>query len=162
VFRPAELAQIIAPVPSVIGIKLGDGDAGWYEEARAALFNVGVYVPGHHLAAGVAEGVAAGAFSNVACLSPQGAQRWTNSMRVDIGPALELETRIRAFLDNHVRPFGANEGYSNAALDKLLATVGDWARIGTRLRRPYRWISEERVPPLYAAARRELPELFSR
>jgi dihydrodipicolinate synthase/N-acetylneuraminate lyase len=162
VFRPAELAQIIAPLPSVIGIKMGDGDARWYGEARTALDDVGVYVPGHHLATGVAEGVAAGAFSNVACLSPQGAQRWTDSMRVDIGPALELETRIRAFLDNHVRPFGANEGYSNAALDKLLATVGGWARIGTRLRRPYRWIGEERVPPLYAAARRELPELFSR
>ena len=49
----------------------------------------------------------------------------------------------------------------HAALDKLLAAVGGWARIGTRLRRPYRWIGEERVPPLYAVARRELPELFS-
>jgi dihydrodipicolinate synthase/N-acetylneuraminate lyase len=161
VFRPAELARIIASVPSVIGIKIGDGDAGWYEEARAALSDVGIYVPGHHLATGVAAGVAAGAFSNVACLSPSGAQRWTDAMRADTGPALELEARIRAFLDNHIRPFGASDGYSNAALDKLLATIGDWARIGTRLRRPYRWIGEERVPPLRAIARRELPELFS-
>lgn len=35
-----------------------------------------VIVPGHHLATGFAYGVGTGAYSNVACLSPKGAQRW--------------------------------------------------------------------------------------
>jgi dihydrodipicolinate synthase/N-acetylneuraminate lyase len=162
VFRPGELAAIVAPVPAVVGIKMGDGDAGWYAEARAALGDLGIYVPGHHLATGIAEGVAAGAFSNVACLSPAGAQRWTDGMRTDTGEALALEAKIRAFLDTNIRPFGADEGYSNAALDKLLAAIGGWAEVGTRLRRPYRWIDAERVPALAALARRDLPDLFAK
>jgi len=159
VFPAAALAEILAPIPEVVGVKLGDGDAAWYAEARRALADLAVFVPGHHLATGVAEGVAVGAFSNVACLSPAGAQRWTEMMGEDLETALAIEARLRDFLDRHVAPFGRH-GFCNAALDKLLAAIGGWADIGTRLRRPYRWIDEGVVPALREAARAAVPELM--
>ncbi len=159
-FSPATLAAIIAPVPSIVGVKLGDGDADWYAAARAALADWAVYVPGHHLATGVAEGVAAGSFSNVACLSPSGAQRWTGLMTTDPEAALAIERRVRDFLDTHVVPFARDGGYSNGALDKLLAAIGAWAPVGTRLRRPYRFIDPaeaDRLRPIACAA---MPEIM--
>jgi dihydrodipicolinate synthase/N-acetylneuraminate lyase len=160
VFPPAMLAEILGPVPEVVGVKLGDGDSAWYAEARRALADVAIFVPGHHLATGVAEDVAVGAFSNVACLSPAGAQRWTEMMGTDLDAALAIETRLRGFLDRHIAPFG-QQGYCNAALDKLLAAIGGWADTGTRLRRPYRWIDEAAVPALRETARAALPELMN-
>lgn len=160
VFSPAELAAILEPVPQIVGVKLADGDASWYDEARRHLDAWGIYVPGHHLATGVEQGVAVGAFSNVACLSPLGAQRWTASMTDSIDQALEIEQRLRAFLDEHIVPFAKLHGYSNAALDKLLAAIGGWADIGSRLRRPYRWIDPSVVPRLRTKAKAALPEIM--
>ncbi|WP_163272152.1 dihydrodipicolinate synthase family protein [Chelativorans alearense] len=161
VFTPAELSQILETVPQVVGVKLADGDAEWYAEARRMLDRWGVYVPGHHLASGVSQGVAVGAFSNVACLNPAGAQRWTSLMSTDLHAACDIETRLRAFLDTHIAPFGRDHGYSNAALDKLLAAVGNWADIGTRLRRPYRWIDPEIATRLRPAAQAVIPEIMA-
>ncbi len=161
VLPPEDLAQILADVPSVIGVKLADGDRAWYDAAKRHLDYVALYVPGHHLATGVKEGVAAGAFSNVACLSPLGAQRWTERMKSDIDAALETERRICAFMDTHIVPFRSIYGFSNGALDKLLAAVGDWAPVGTRLRRPYRWIDMEEARKLNSIARSAIPELFT-
>ncbi|MET0744216.1 MAG: dihydrodipicolinate synthase family protein [Microvirga sp.] len=143
----------------IASAKIGDGDAAWYDAARAHLAGLAIFVPGHHLATGMREGVAAGAFSNVACLSPGGAQRWTERMASDIEACLSLEARLRAFLDAHIGPF-QRQGYSNPALDKLLAAIGGWAPIGTRLRRPYRWIEDEHASRLAPIARQALPELF--
>jgi len=162
VFAPSVLAQIVRPVPQVVGIKMGDGDAAWYAEARGALDDIALYLPGHHLATGVAEGVAAGAFSNVACLSPAGAQWWTDLMRTDLDAALEIEGRIRGFMERHIVPFARDRGYSNAALDKLLGAIGGWSETGTRLRRPYRWIEPDVVPALRAAALDAIPEIMTR
>jgi dihydrodipicolinate synthase/N-acetylneuraminate lyase len=78
VLSPAELAAIFGPCPAVVGVKLADGDDHWYAEARSLLAEFPLFVPGHHLATGIKHGVASGAFSNVACLSPKGAQAWTN------------------------------------------------------------------------------------
>jgi dihydrodipicolinate synthase/N-acetylneuraminate lyase len=161
VFAPAELAEILESVPQVVGVKLGDGDAQWYAEARRTLDRWGVYVPGHHLATGVSQGVAAGAFSNVACLSPVGAQRWTSLMMTDIEAARDIEIRLRTFLDTHIAPFGRDHGYSNAALDKLLAAIGNWADVGTRLRRPYRWIDPEIAAQLRPLAHAAIPEILA-
>lgn len=160
IFAPDELASVLAPVPQVVGIKLGNGDASWYEQARQHLDAWGIYVPGHHLATGIAEGVAVGAFSNVACLSPSEAQRWTASMADSLDQALDVEQRLRTFLDDHIAPFAKIHGYSNAALDKLLAAIGGWAEIGTRLRRPYRWIDPVVVPALREKAKAALPEIM--
>jgi len=161
VYAPAELEQILRPVPAVAGVKLADGDTDWYRNAREHLSDWAIFVPGHHLATGIGEGVASGAFSNVACLNPSGAQRWTRMMSTDLPLALEIESRLRAYLDTHIAPFAAEGGYSNAALDKLLAAVGGWADIGTRLRQPYRWIDPSVVPGLHSAAIEAIPEIMT-
>ena len=161
VLKPAELAAILTQVPQVVGVKLGDGDDQWYSEARRLLDDWALYVPGHHLATGVRHGVAAGAFSNVACLSPSGAQRWTEMMLTDIEAALDIERRLCRFMDEHIVPFRRDHGYSNAALDKLLAAIGNWAPVGTRLRRPYRWIEQEAALPLRELAHSMVPEIMT-
>ena len=48
------------------------GDAAWYAEARLALTNFSVFVPGHFIASGRPAGAS---YSNIACLSPSGAVR---------------------------------------------------------------------------------------
>jgi dihydrodipicolinate synthase/N-acetylneuraminate lyase len=159
VLSPKELGKLLRAVPKVVGVKLGDGDADWYAAAREHLRGVSLFVPGHHLATGVRNGVAAGAFSNVACINPAAAQRWWDSMESDLEAALELEGRICQFLETYIMPFKVDQGYSNAALDKLLAATGGWAPIGTRLRRPYRWIDEAVAPPLRQLAHNIIPEL---
>lgn len=156
---PAQIGRLRAAVPALIGVKVADGDAAWYAEMRAHCEGLAIFVPGHHLATGLANG-AAGAYSNVACLSPTGSQRWYRQMLVDLPAALEVEQRIRRFLDEHILPLHQRDGYANPALDKLLAAVGNWADIGTRLRWPYRWVEPgeaARLRPIVLAA---LPELF--
>ena len=159
VFTPAQIGRLHAAVPAIIGVKVADGDAAWYAEVRTHCQGVAVFVPGHHLATGVANG-AAGAYSNVACLSPGGAQRWYNQMRVDLPAALELEQRIRHFMDTEIAPFIVRDGYANPALDKLLAAIGGWADVGTRLRWPYRWIEPDVAARLRPVTQSMLPELF--
>ncbi|WP_395678964.1 dihydrodipicolinate synthase family protein [Inquilinus sp.] len=161
VLAPDELGRLVRAVPAVAGIKLADGDDSWYAATRQHLSGSALFVPGHHLATGIKHGVAAGAFSNVACLSPAGAQAWTDRMATDIDGALDLERRICRFMDQHVVPFRAQHGYSNAALDKLLAAIGGWGPVGTRLRRPYRWIDEAEALRLRPVARSMMPELFA-
>ncbi|MFS2177995.1 dihydrodipicolinate synthase family protein [Rhizobium pisi] len=161
VLSPRDLSEVCRSCPSVVGIKLADGDAEWYAEARAHLSEFSLFVPGHHLATGMNAGVAAGAFSNVACLSPQGAQAWTDMMRTDIEAALSIEKRICAFMDDHVVPFRRDHGFSNAALDKLLAAIGNWGPVGTRLRWPYRSIDGQNAETLRETAHAMIPELFA-
>jgi dihydrodipicolinate synthase/N-acetylneuraminate lyase len=158
VLSPADLAEVTTGT-GVVATKLTLGGDGWYEAARQHLGQLAVFVPGHHLATGVKEGVAAGSFSNVACLSPRGAQRWSNQMATDLATALEIETRIRAFITDSILPY-ATAGYSNAALDKLLAAIGGWADVGTRLRGPYRSIDPADVLPLRRAAIALIPEIM--
>lgn len=57
-------------------------------------------------------------------------------------------------------PFATMHGCSNAALDKLLAAIGGWADVGTRLRRPYRWVDPEVVPPQRDKGAAALPEIM--
>jgi len=146
------LAEILAKVPQVVGVKLGDGDNSWYEACASLLDHVGLYMPGHHLATGVKRGVAVGSFSNVACLNPSMAQTWTNMMETNIEAALEIEQRINRFVEDHILPFRSNDGFSNTALDKLFATIGNWAPIGLQLRWPYRSIDSSHVEPLRVLA----------
>ncbi|MBZ9601216.1 dihydrodipicolinate synthase family protein [Phyllobacterium chamaecytisi] len=160
VLSPKELGAILAETPGVIGVKLADGDSTWYAESREHLPGVALFVPGHHLATGIREGVAAGAFSNVACLSPRGAQRWTDLMQTDMDAAVEIEQRICKFMDEHIVPFRQKSGYSNAALDKLLCAIGNWGPVGTRLRFPYRWIGEDEAERLRAVAKQELGDIM--
>jgi dihydrodipicolinate synthase/N-acetylneuraminate lyase len=161
VLRPVDFERLRVAVPSLIGIKTGGGDGGWYGEMRRVLDRrwLSVFVPGHLLATGIREGVASGAYSNVACLSPRGAQAWWTQMNVDLPAALAVEQRIAEFFRICIRPY-QEQGYSNPALDKFLAAVGGWAPIGTRLRWPYRCIDENDVPAARAVCERLLPEFF--
>ncbi len=152
--------QFQALAPYLVGVKVADGDAEWYRAMKASAPAISLFVPGHRLATGLANG-AHGAYSNVACLHPAGAKQWNRLMHTDPAAARELEARIRQFMEEHIVPFRAPQGFANAALDKLLAAIGGWCDIGTRLRWPYRWIPMSEARRLRPAARRILPELFA-
>jgi dihydrodipicolinate synthase/N-acetylneuraminate lyase len=159
VLGPQELAQLAARAPAMIGIKTGAGDRDWYAGIRIHVKGLSIFVPGHLLATGVAEQVAAGAYSNVACLSPRGAQAWWRLMRTDLPEALRIQQCIGEFFDRCIRPY-KEAGYSNPALDKFLAAVGEWGSVGTRLRWPYKWIDEKDAAAARAVAKKLLPEFF--
>lgn len=159
VLPPEAYARIAPAVPGLVGIKVADGDAAWYAAMRRHAGTLSIFVPGHHLASGIAQG-ASGSYSNVACLHPVGAQRWSDLIARDPDAGLELEQRIRAFMRDHIAPYITRDGYANQAVDKLLAAIGGWASIGTRLRWPYRWIAPGDADRLRPIARRYVPELF--
>ncbi|HTG55745.1 MAG TPA: hypothetical protein VL943_05735, partial [Niabella sp.] len=69
------------------------------------------------------------------------------------------QNAIRMFFDACIVPY-AKKGFSNPALDKLLAAVGDWAPVGTRLKWPYQWIQETDVPDVRKGAHQHLPRWF--
>lgn len=160
VLGPEMFGRIAAEVPGVVGIKVAGGDDAWFAAMGPIGRNTSIFVPGHLLASGVSRG-AHGAYSNVACLSPVGAQRWYDSMAADPSRALELESRLVRFMTDHIVPFITEEHYCNAACDKLLAAIGDWAPVGTRLRFPYRWIPETEADRLRPIARDLVPEMFA-
>jgi dihydrodipicolinate synthase/N-acetylneuraminate lyase len=72
VLLPHEFEILQIAVPSLIGIKVASGNRDWFNQMRMHTSNISVFVPGHFLATGVQEGVASGAYSNVACISPRG------------------------------------------------------------------------------------------
>jgi dihydrodipicolinate synthase/N-acetylneuraminate lyase len=157
--QPADFGRLKRAVPALVGIKVMDGNTDWYAAMRAEAAGLSVFVPGHHLATGMRQG-AAGAYSNVACLHPRGAQRWYETMRRRPELALDLEKRIQEFMARHILPFREEQGFSNFALDKLLAATGAWTDVGTRVRWPYRSIPMTEAERLRPVARELLPELF--
>lgn len=156
---PADFKTIREAGITLAGCKLPGGDEAWYREMLGLNPELSVFIPGHHLATGVRRG-AHGAYSNVACLHPGVAQQWYNTMLVDMPAALELEVRIQQFMTEHIVPYITQQGYSNQAVDKLLAAVGGWADVGTRLRWPYRWVPEKEVAAVRQACRKLVPEFF--
>jgi hypothetical protein len=72
---PAEWNQVINRVPAVAGIKVAGGDGNWYSQMKPVMDRISVFIPGHLLAEGLRLG-ASGSYSNVACLSPLGSQRY--------------------------------------------------------------------------------------
>ena len=160
VLPPSLYGRIVRELPGVVGVKVAGGDDKWYAEMQEHFDSLSVFVPGHLLASGVQRG-AHGAYSNVACLNPRGAARWYRQMLTDMPGALELEGRIRAMMNEYILPFITRHGYCNAACDKLLAAVGNWAPVGTRLRWPYRWIPETEADRLRPIIHEAIPELFA-
>ena len=151
--------KLCQQIPALVGIKVGGGDDAWYERMRPLVGRLSIFVPGHALATGYARG-AAGSYSNVACLQPAGAKRWNQLMRSGWTAAQAIEAQIQQFMTAYVLPFREQKGCSNMALDKLLACVGNWAPLGTRLRWPYTGVEESEVEQLRAAARKHIPFLF--
>lgn len=156
---PEDYARILEAGVPLVGCKTAGGDESWYRRMKALVPGLSVFVPGHTLASGYRLG-AHGAYSNVACIHPGTAQRWYHQIINDPDAALEIEKRIRAFMDTYIVPFITREGYSNQAVDKLMAAVGGWCDISPRLRWPYRWIPSSQVAPLRKAARELIPEFF--
>lgn len=156
---PAEFAALSVAVPALLGVKVANSDADWCGEFRRLAPRLSLFVPGSSLATGVKHG-AHGAYSNVACLSPAGAKRWNGLMHLDLAKALEIEERIQSFLTRYILPFREERGVPNQGLDKLMAGIGGWAPVGTRLRWPYQWAPEEEALALRPVARAMLPELF--
>lgn len=155
---PEEFGQLKGKGIHLVGCKVGHGDEHWYAAMKDLNGDLSLFVPGHYLATGIQQG-AHGAYSNVACLSPGGAQQWYELMHSDLSAALEWERRIQQFLHQCIAPYIQYKGYSNQPADKLLAAVGGWSPVGTRLRWPYQGIAEEEIPDLRQAYCRLLPEL---
>ncbi|WP_257669267.1 dihydrodipicolinate synthase family protein [Parapedobacter tibetensis] len=156
---PQEFNQLANLIPGLIGIKVADGDTSWYKAMKPIAAKLAIFVPGHHLATGIASGVAAGAYSNIACLSPLGAQRWYALMLSDTKEALAIEKLLLGFFRKAIDPL-KNAGYSNPALDKFLAVVGGWSKISTRIRWPYRSVPEANVDEARKYAKKALPSFF--
>lgn len=159
---PAEWAMLRQQVPSLIGVKTSDRESSpeWYAEVARHAGGLAVFVPGHHLATGIRLG-AAGAYSNVACLNPFAAQRWYELMLTDMEAALELEGRIRLFMERCITPFIVRMRYPNHACDRFMALVGGWADVGGSLRWPYDSIPLSQVEAVRQEAARIIPEFIN-
>ncbi|MDA4113752.1 MAG: dihydrodipicolinate synthase family protein [Thaumarchaeota archaeon] len=157
---PAEWIEIVRRHPGVAGIKVAGGDAAWYEAMRPVLDQVSVFIPGHTLATGLSRG-AQGAYSNVACLSPGGAQGWYELCQSDLREGLKMEEKIGGFFSREVMPLITVRKLPNMAADKALAVAGGWLPgLSTLLRWPYEGATEEEAIRIGTAARAALPELF--
>jgi len=157
---PSEWLEVVERHPGVVGIKVAGGDAAWYGAMRPVLDRVSVFIPGHTLAMGLSVG-AHGAYSNVACLSPRGAQRWYELCLSDPPEGMKLGQRIERFFTLEVLPYITVRKFPNMAADKGMAVAGGWLPgLSTRLRWPYEGISKDDATRIGAAARADLPELF--
>lgn len=160
VLKPADFALLADNFPALVGIKVLDGDDRWYQQMRPLAQRLSIFVPGSNLATGITRG-AAGAYSNVACMNPRGAQRWYEQMLTDIQAALEFQARFQRFINEHLFPLAKKQSLSNPALDKFMAVLGGWTDMEPRLRWPYNSASDEDVRRFRPIARELLPELFN-
>jgi dihydrodipicolinate synthase/N-acetylneuraminate lyase len=159
VLRPADFARLVEAVPGLVGAKVRGGDDAWYAAMRPLAGRLSIFVAGHNLATGITRG-ATGAYSNVACLHPKGAQRWYEQMQTDLDGALDFQARFHRFRDEYLVPLKTEHALSGAAIDKLMAAVGAWADVGTRLRWPYRGAPAGLAGQLRPAACELMPEMF--
>lgn len=157
---PEEWLRLIEAVPSIAGMKVPGGDDAWYQAMQPVFARSSVFIPGHLLASGLARG-AHGAYSNVACLSPAGAQRWYELCVGDPAAGLRLQENILPFWQRNIAPVITEHGLANMAADKAAAVAGGWLPgLTARLRWPYRSAPSELVQRIAAVARAELPEFF--
>jgi len=158
---PADFVKLQNGNINLVGCKVGGGDETWYKSMRDLNPNLAMFIPGHRMATGISLG-AHGSYSNVACLNPKAAQKWYESMAGNLASALEVEKRIQLFINRDIIPYITEKGYSDQAVDKLLAAVGGWTDAGTRLRWPYRSIDQSEVVSLRSRCQAILPEFFNK
>lgn len=157
---PDEWQRLAESIPGLAGIKVAGGDEAWYAAMQPVFARWSVFIPGHLLASGLARG-ARGAYSNVACLNPAGAQRWYEQCKCDPAAGLAWEQRIRAFWQASVAPLITQHGLANMAADKITASAGGWLPGFTaRMRWPYRGGTPELVAEVARAARAAFPEWY--
>ena len=155
----AQIAELRRLAPNLVGAKLPGGDAAWYAERRRLLPNFSVFVPGHTVAFGRPLG-ADGAYSNVACLGPRGAQHHWQLSATAPESAVELERRIQQFMAQHVLPLVGSHGLSHPALDKMMAEVGAWGPVRARMLWPYASAPQDAIERARTALRDLLPEFL--
>jgi len=160
VWSPEQIGRLATHVPALIGLKTAGGDDAWYASMRHHLQNLSAFIPGHMLASGIQRG-AHGAYSNVACLNPRAAQHWTDQMKTNLAGALELEKRLRRFMDAYIAPFITEQKYCNAACDRFMALLGGWTNVGERMRWPYRSIPMSEFERVRSAAQKLIPEFIT-
>lgn len=159
VLSPEDFGEILREGIPLVGCKVAGGDRFWYAKMKEHLSELSLFVPGHHLATGLSMG-AHGSYSNIACLNPQIAQEWYQSMKTDMAKALQIEMRINLFLKENILPYLSVK--SNTAVDKFLAAVGGWMNLGTRLRWPYEGIGEDEVKRVRIKCKEILPEFYKK
>jgi dihydrodipicolinate synthase/N-acetylneuraminate lyase len=157
---PAEWQEIAERVPGIVGVKVAAGDDAWYAAMQPVMRRLSVFIPGHLLHEGLARG-AHGAYSNVACLSPGGAQGWTELCRRDPSAGARLGARVLEFWQHQIMPLITEQQLSNMAADKAAAVAGGWLPgLKPRVRWPYRSASVEMCAAIGQVARSALPEFF--
>ncbi len=144
---------------SLVGCKVAAGTEKWYSDMKNLVPDLSLFVSGNRLATGVQLG-ASGSYSNMACLNPKAAQQWYELMLKDMPSAIEVESRIKCFMTDHIIPYITEKKYSDPAIDKFLAAVGGWANVGTRMRWPYKWIQNDEIRQVREAGKKILPEFF--
>jgi 4-hydroxy-tetrahydrodipicolinate synthase len=158
VLTPSEWSRLASSVENIIGIKVAGGDGKWHSEMKEAAEKLSVFVAGVRLASGVIHGCARGSYSNLACLSPKGANRWGRLIHSNPEQALEQETQILKTFDKAIAPFRGK--FSNSALDKALASAGGWTQLTSRIRWPLSSIPDSEIQNLATLFRKELPFIF--
>ncbi len=156
---PADFKRLSEAIPPIIGIKTGAGNTDWYEAMRNQQTGLSVFVPGHRLATGFHEGVASGSYSNIACINPDAARHWYEIILKDPEEGLRIEKQVLDFFEEHIFPV-ARMGYSDPALDKLLAAAGGCIPVGTRLRWPHESVPADLVEKVRKGAKKMLPDFF--
>ena len=159
VLAPEQIAMLAGRVPALIGVKVAAGDASWFARLGETVRRISVFTPGHQLGTHLPLG-SRGAYSNVACLSPAKAQAWYETLRSTPAAGQEAQARLQRFFQRYITPYITEQRYANAAVDKLLAVIGDWSPLTTRMRWPYRSIPAEDAAHLRAIALTELPDFI--
>jgi len=154
-----DLEYLSDHIPGLIGIKTAMITPDRYADMRKLNQRMSVFIPGHHLATGIKEKIGSGSYSNVACINPDAARKWYDIMLSDVERGMLIENMVRKFFDEEIIPL-ASRGYSDPALDKLLAAVGGKIPANTRLRWPYKSADDKQVVAVRAAARKILPDFF--
>lgn len=158
VLTPQEWHPLGKEFDEIIGIKVAGGDKAWYNEMQDAADFLSVFVAGVRLGSGIINGCASGSYSNLACLTPQGAVDWYQRILSNPQMALEQESQILNVFGKTIAPFRGV--FSNSALDKALASAGAWTGISSRVRWPLASIAESDVQLLSTQFREGLPFLF--
>ena len=159
VLNPAQIRTLLLNHKGIVGLKTGAGNEEWYADMADVFPKLSVFCPGHDMASALKRG-AAGSYSNVACLSPQGAVYWYGLMQTDMEKALKLEADIHRFMRLHIAPLMA-VGYAGFVMDKLMAAAGNWSPLDNRVRRPYRYPEKEAIEKVRQGAREIIPDILA-
>ena len=150
-----ELVELYDNIPNLVGFKLPRITADIEKSGLAK--KASIFVAGHFLATDAYKG-AMGAYSNVCCLNPIAAQKWTSECLKLKPSALELEARIQRYMAQEITPYITEQGYSNAAVDKFMATLGGWSDMESTMRFPFASITKGDIAKKLKVMDELLPE----